>query len=314
VRGAQRDEPLCREGSPSREGSTGRERSPSREELPNHGPLSHGGSAELPLRHALALGLLHGPAELLPISSSGHTTLIPWLAGWPYGRLEPRLRKSFEVALHAGTVAALLLRCPAKAGCPRFLAAAVFPPALAGYALHERIERRLGTPLTIAGGLVAGSLAMACGELRARQRRATRRANQAGVGDGLALGIAQTLALIPGVSRSGATFAVARARGFTPEAAEQLSLSAGLPVLGGAALLQTSKLARRGLPGSMRSSLAVGGAGAFLSTLLASALLDSRRRSRAAIPASLYRVALASLAIARSREKAVSDPSSLSRR
>ena len=66
----------------------------------------------LTLRHAMALGLLHGPTELLPISSSAHTSLVPWLAGWPYGTLDPELRKSFEVALHAGTAAALLARPP----------------------------------------------------------------------------------------------------------------------------------------------------------------------------------------------------------
>jgi undecaprenyl-diphosphatase len=68
-----------------------------------------GSSARLSLRHALALGLVHGPTELLPISSSAHTILIPYLAGWPYGELDPELRKSFEVALHAGTAAALLV-------------------------------------------------------------------------------------------------------------------------------------------------------------------------------------------------------------
>ena len=68
-----------------------------------------GSPARLSLRHALALGLAHGPTELLPISSSAHTILIPLLAGWPYAELDPELRKSFEVALHAGTAAALLV-------------------------------------------------------------------------------------------------------------------------------------------------------------------------------------------------------------
>ncbi len=68
-----------------------------------------GPPARLSLPHALALGLAHGPAELLPISSSAHTILIPFLAGWPYDELDPELRKSFEVALHAGTAAALLV-------------------------------------------------------------------------------------------------------------------------------------------------------------------------------------------------------------
>jgi len=65
--------------------------------------------ARLSLRHALALGLAHGPTELLPISSSAHTIVIPFLADWPYAELDPELRKSFEVALHAGTAAALLV-------------------------------------------------------------------------------------------------------------------------------------------------------------------------------------------------------------
>jgi len=58
----------------------------------------------LPLRHVLALGLMHGPAELLPISSSGHTTLVPWLLGWPYPELDPALRKSFEVPKQAAVL------------------------------------------------------------------------------------------------------------------------------------------------------------------------------------------------------------------
>ena len=65
--------------------------------------------ARLRLDEAAILGLLHGPAELLPVSSSGHITLIPWLAGSEYAGVEPELRKAFEVALHAGTAAALLI-------------------------------------------------------------------------------------------------------------------------------------------------------------------------------------------------------------
>src|ERR1700750_1125633 len=63
----------------------------------------------LSLRHAVALGVLHGPAELLPVSSSAHTTLVPWLLGWPYPDTDADLRRAFEVALHAGTAAALLI-------------------------------------------------------------------------------------------------------------------------------------------------------------------------------------------------------------
>lgn len=268
---------------------------------PVAGAGSRGNGDEcLPLRHALALGLLHGPAELLPISSSGHVTLVPWLAGWPYERLDGELRKSFEVALHAGTAAGLLLSRPPSAGRLAFLAASAAPPALVGYALHGRIERRLGTPPTIAAGLIAGSLAMAGAELRARRRGASRTATSAGVLDGIALGMAQALALMPGVSRGGATFAALRARGFAAADAERLSLAAGLPVLGGATLLQSAKLARRGLPERVRPAFATGACAAFASTLLTPLLLDAKRRSRAPLPAAAYRIALAGIVLKRS--------------
>src|SRR5947209_11450542 len=66
-------------------------------------------SPRLSVGRALALGALHGPAELMPISSSGHVALVPWLLDWDYARLDAELRKSFEVALHAGTAAALVV-------------------------------------------------------------------------------------------------------------------------------------------------------------------------------------------------------------
>ena len=136
---------------------------------------------DLKLSHALALGVLHGPAELLPVSSSAHTTLVPWLLGWPYPQLDPELRKAFEVALHAGTAAALLVGlrdevADAARGFDRRRATLVIgsflPPAIVGYTLERPIERRLGTPETIAAGLAAGAAAMWLADARAPQRRA----------------------------------------------------------------------------------------------------------------------------------------------
>src|SRR5579862_10050688 len=83
--------------------------SPSTSTRPSMRFRSNGPSQTVPLGQALALGALHGPAELLPISSSGHIALIPWLLSWRYGELDDELRKSFEVALHAGTAAALMI-------------------------------------------------------------------------------------------------------------------------------------------------------------------------------------------------------------
>src|SRR2546423_11311252 len=117
-------------------------------------------------RHALALGLLQGPTELLPVSSSAHTILIPLLADWPYGELEAHVRKSFEVALHVG--AALALAFDMRAELAReaerldarrafVLALACAPPAYAGAAFERRIEGRMSEPAAAAGGLVAGA-------------------------------------------------------------------------------------------------------------------------------------------------------------
>ena len=173
------------------------------------------GRHALSLRQAVALGALHGPAELLPISSSGHVALVPWLLRWDYDQLDDELRKSFEVVLHAGTAAALLITLRGEVdealrgldGRRLALIALSFaPPAVAGYTLERQIESRLGTPPTIAAGLIAGSLVMAWAD-RSPQ---TRRHQDAGARDALALGVAQALALIPGVSRNGATLAAAR--------------------------------------------------------------------------------------------------------
>jgi undecaprenyl-diphosphatase len=294
-------------------------------------------SRELPLRQAVALGLLHGPCELLPISSSAHTMLVPWLLGWRYGELDPGTRKSFEVALHAGTALALLARPPWQDGEGRArgfggggrrawrrawfvsplvrgrpfvgaaaLAGATVPPAAGGALLGERIERRLGTPDTIAVGLLAGALAMGAAELASGGGRGTGdvRANAPGgleVRDGLALGAAQTLALMPGLSRSGMTFAAARLRGFRRLDADRVSWQVGLPVIAGAALLKAARQARAGSGAEQRRALAAGAGAAFLSTCLSARLLPAGRRMRLLPLAVAYRVALACLVWARLR-------------
>src|SRR4051794_28431823 len=121
---------------------------------------------ELRLAEAVALGLLHGPAELLPVSSSGHLTLVPWLARREFPGGDAELRKSFEVALHAGPAAALLVALrgevgEAARGLDRrrivLIAGSFAPPAVVGLALERPIERRLGTPATIAAGLLVGA-------------------------------------------------------------------------------------------------------------------------------------------------------------
>jgi undecaprenyl-diphosphatase len=269
----------------------------------------------LPLRHAAALGLLHGPAELLPVSSSAHTTLIPWLAGWPYAQLDGERRKSFEVVLHTGAGAALAVQMRREllgdtAHLNRHRAAVIAfslaPPVLAGYALGRPIERLLGGPRSIAAGLSVGAVAMAFADKRAGADRvgAGRAREDATAGDGLALGLAQATALIPGVSRNGATLTAARARGFGRSAAQALSWHTGLPVIFGASVLQAARMRRTGVPREQRAALAVGGGAAFLSTLASATVVRRHgREERSLLPYSLYRCLLAALVLRRLRRE-----------
>jgi undecaprenyl-diphosphatase len=211
-------------------------------------------------REALALGLLHGPAELVPVSSSGHAAALPWLLRWEIAGWEGAQRKELEVALHAGTAAALLLVLRPDGVRPAFLTAAVAPPALAGLALERRIEERLGTPLALAAGLLAGGAAL----VLADRTPAARGASEATARDGLWLGLAQAAALIPGVSRNGATLAAARARGFGRVDASRLSWEVALPVLVGASALKAWRLLRAEGGGPVPTAVAAGTARATI--------------------------------------------------
>jgi undecaprenyl-diphosphatase len=259
----------------------------------------------LPLRHALALGALHGPTELLPISSSAHTTLVPWLLGWPYTELDAELRKAFEVALHAGTAAALLVGlrdevATAARGFDRRRAVLVLgsfvPPAVVGYTLERPIERRLGTPPTIAVGLLLGSAAMAAAD---RVGPTGRRREEAGLADALALGVAQACALIPGTSRNGMTLAAARLRGFDRADANALSRHVALPVIVGASALKGARLARRGVPRALATAFAAGVGAAFVSTLASVRIIRAVERDRSFAPYAAYRALLAALVLRR---------------
>jgi undecaprenyl-diphosphatase len=266
-------------------------------------PSPEAGSAgdRLRLGEALALGTLHGPAELLPISSSGHTELIPWLLGFSYPRLEPELRKAFEVALHAGTAAALLLAlrdeltaalAPSRLA---LIALASAPPAAAGLALERPIERRLGTPAATAAGLLAGSAWLLWSDGAPQERGEA----ELTVPDALWLGVGQCAALLPGVSRNGATLAVARARGFRRIDANRLSRQTALPVIAGASALKGLRLRRRPPAPEATRFLAVGAAAAFLSTLASRRLLGLVERDASLAPVAAYRSALAVLALTR---------------
>ena len=239
--------------------------------------------AEPALIETVLLGLLQGPAELLPVSSSAHVGLLPWALGWRHAALPGEMRKEVEVALHAGTALAL--------GRPRaplgVLAAATVPPALAGLVLERVVEARLGTPRSIALGLLAGSAAMVLAD-RTPQRR-----SEPAAADGVCLGLAQAVALFPGVSRSGAARAAARARGFSRPAAANLSREVALPVLAGATALKGARLAGRRPSAPTLRALAAGAAAAALSTRAALHLERSRAADAPLAAWAAYRTALA---------------------
>jgi undecaprenyl-diphosphatase len=267
-------------------------------------PRSRGTS--LPVGQAAALGALHGPAELLPISSSGHVTIVPWLLGWSYRELDGELRKSFEVALHAGTAAALVIALradvleAARELDRRRLALSgltLAPAALAGVALERPVERRLGKPPTVAAGLLAGSVALALADRQPQLRGA----EDAGAADAVWLGLAQACALFPGVSRGGATLAAARFRGFDRGAANRLSRDAALPVIAGATGLKLLRLRRWGIEPGARRALAAGALASFGSALASAWLIPRLERGIPLLPYAVYRSALAGMILAKLR-------------
>jgi undecaprenyl-diphosphatase len=261
----------------------------------------------IPARRALALGVVQGPAELLPVSSSAHIVLVPWLAGWDWEAIDPEVRKSFEVALHAGAAAALVvgqrrliaeeLRAFDLRGATVLLLS-FLPPAFVGYKLERPIERRLGGPRATAYGLLAGAAAMVLADRRPQLRGR----GEARAGDGLALGIAQAGALAPGVSRNGITLAAARWRRFSRDQANLLSRTIALPIIVGATLLKGTRLSRRGIDPQLRRSMAIGVAASFTSTLASQRLIKLVERDRALWPYAAYRVGLAGVVLSRLRQ------------
>ena len=263
----------------------------------SEGPLT-------PARAAL-LGLVQGPTELLPVSSSAHLTLLPWFLGWDWEDADPELRKAFDVALHGGAAAALVIgqRGVIASEVAAFdrrraavLALSFLPALVTGVAFERVIENRLGGPGTTAAGLVAGAAAMALAD-RAPQERGH---GDAGALDGLALGLGQAAALAPGVSRNGATLTAARVRRFSRRHANFLSRTVALPVIVAAAAGKGLRLAGRGVPPGAGRSIAAGVAVSFASTLASQGLIRLVERDGGALwPYAAYRVSLAAAVVAR---------------
>ncbi len=207
---------------------------------------------------ALVMGIVQGLTEPLPISSSGHLILVPWLLGWR----DPFITSlEFSVVLHMGTLVAMLAYfwrdwarlIPAGLAALRdrslgvdpdrrlawAIAISIPPAAVAGYFLNDFFEEKVREPLLVAFTLVIGAAII---WLADRLGRRTRPIESVGFGEAFAIGCAQAIALIPGISRSGISIGAGLALGLTREAAARFSFLMAAPIIAGAGAFELRKL------------------------------------------------------------------------
>jgi len=211
------------------------------------------------LWHLLVLSVVQGLTEFLPISSSAHLILIPWLFHWTD---DPGL--AFDVAMHAGTLFAVVLyflrewiqltlcgigfHYPSRASEHQvlqsrrlflYLVAGTIPGAVVGFLFEKKAEEAWRNPGPIAVAMIAIGLLMWYAEYVGRRER---HLEQISLGDSLFIGVGQAMALFPGVSRSGITITAGLFRGLTREAAARFSFLLSTPLIAGAALVEVPKL------------------------------------------------------------------------
>ena len=269
----------------------------------------------VPILHAIILGLVQGLAEFLPISSSGHLLLVPWLFGWNDFAGDPQIEKAFDVALHLGTVVAViayfrkdlvvyvregvrLVVRREKPGTPEgrlawLLVLSSVPAALVGAVGENYIDEKLGTPVLIACSLIVFGVLLGWADRRAGSRTMEEYTKA----DAIKIGAAQVLALNPGTSRSGITMTAARLIGFNRDAAARASFLMAIPVTVGAVALKLAKLAKDGVPDGLGLPMIVGIVTSGVSGWLAVWGTLKLIRTRSFMPFVIYRVALGSLVL-----------------
>ena len=262
---------------------------------------------------AIVLGLVQGITEFAPVSSSGHLILVPWMLGWHIVD-DPALNKSFDVALHMGTfvgaviyfrhdlwvyIKAFVASCRARAirtpdeRLAWALVVGTIPGMIAGATLESVIEDKLGQPWLIAVMLAVFGVVLYVVDRRARQDRDL---DSVGARTGLFVGIAQALALQPGVSRSGVTITAGRLVGLNREAAARFSFLLALPIIAGAGGLKAVDLAQTGFQGYGPQFLA-GFLAAAVSGFVVIWFLLRYLRTHDFLLFMIYRLAVAALAL-----------------
>jgi len=260
---------------------------------------------------AIILGLVQGITEFAPISSSGHLILVPWMFGWQIVD-DPALNKTFDVALHMGTFvgAVIYFRSDLWVYITAFFASigarairtpderlawarviGTIPGIIAGVALESVIEDKLGQPWLIAVMLAVFGVVLYVVDKLARQDRDL---DSVGMRTGLFVGIAQALALQPGVSRSGVTITASRLIGLNREAAARFSFLLALPIIAGAGGAKGLDLMQTGFQGYGAQFLA-GFLAAAVSGFLVIWFLLRYLRTHDFLIFMLYRLAVAGL-------------------
>lgn len=256
--------------------------------------------------HAIVLGLVQGLTEFLPISSSGHLILAPWLFGWnDFNDLA--IERAFDASLHLGTLIAVLFYLRAElvpyvregikvVVSPKrsnmavgrrawlFVLSAV-PAGIAGALAEDWIVEKLGTPALIAVSLMVFGAVL----VWADRQQGTRDVDSFTTRDALLIGAAQVIALNPGTSRSGITITAARKFGYSRDAAARISFLMSVPVIGGAVLLKLAKLASDGIPDGLIMPMVVGIVTAGISGWIAMWGMIRLLRTRNFTPFVMYR-------------------------
>jgi undecaprenyl-diphosphatase len=263
----------------------------------------------VPILHAIVLGLVQGLSEFLPISSSGHLLLVPWLFGWDDFDSES-VKKAFDVALHIGTLFAAvayfrkdlavyvrdgtrLVLSRTRPVTPEgrlawLLVLSTVPAALVGAVAEGFIDEQLGTPVMIGISSIVFGLLLEWAD-RAVGRRSVK---DYGRRDAVIVGAAQALALNPGTSRSGITITAARRLGFDRDSAARLSFLMSVPVTFGAIVYKVGGLVADGVPDGLLVPMVVGIVVSGLSGWLAVWGTLRLVRTHSFRPFVVYRVAL----------------------
>lgn len=229
--------------------------------------------------HAIVLGVVQGLTEFLPISSSGHLVIVPWIFGWnDYD--SQATAKAFDTALHLGTLAAVLIylrkdlivyvtqgmqlifnrKQPATNAGRRawLLVLSAVPAGIVGAAFEEKITEKLGSPALIGVSLIIFGVVLIWADRRATAKSHIRTVDSLTLRNALVIGAAQVLALNPGTSRSGITITAARLSGYSRDAAARLSFLMSVPIISGAVVFKITKLVRDGIPEGLLVPMLVG--------------------------------------------------------